>query len=53
MINIYRYRVAANIAEYHFVSKLIFLRIIHDEYDKALIISRKNVDKLLKIIYQE
>ncbi len=39
MINIDKYRVAANITEYQIVSKLFFLRIIHD--DKA-IMSCKN-----------
>ena len=38
MINIDKYRVAANIKEYHIVSKLIFLRIITDH--KAIILCK-------------
>ncbi len=40
--NINKYRVAANIAEYHIISKLIFLRII------IPIISCKNVGRNVK-----
>ncbi len=41
MINIDKYRVAANITEYHIVAKVIFLRIIYD--DKAIISCKKSI----------
>ena len=41
--NIDRYRVAANITEYHSISKLIFLRIIFKIYKDKAIISYKNM----------
>ncbi len=45
MINIDKYRVAANIRDYHIVTKLIFLRIIIKIYDDKAVILCKNVSK--------
>ena len=47
--NIYKYRVAANITEYHIISKLIFLRIIIPKFMKIRqLVHVKNVCKNVK-----
>ncbi len=45
--NVHKYRVAANITEYHIILKLIFLRILYTydcfiEYDRYFLLFNKN-----------
>ena len=47
--NIDKFRVAANITEYHFITKLIFLRIIPKFWKIRQLFHVKNVSKDIKI----
>ncbi len=51
MIYIDKYRIGANIREYHIVSKIIFLRIIISKFMIRKLFHEKNVFKCLKWTY--